>query len=112
MTVDFAAVQWARRMAEAIEPLRTLESCDLRQLGPLIEAMATLEEKEIRLTDQQLTVILQNAFSKDLVRIQADKGGVLVEFTGGGFEYERFLVRPDGRVPISRYEAEPAKRKT
>ena len=112
MTVDFAAVQWARRMAEAIGPLRALESHDLSRLTPLILAMATLGEREIRLTDQQLTVILQNTFAKDLARIQADKGGVLVEFTGGGFEYERFLVRPDGRVPNSRYEAEPAKRKT
>jgi hypothetical protein len=112
MTVDFAAVQWARRMAEAIRPLRALESRDLRRLVPLMVAMTTLEKKDIRLTDRQLTVILQNTFSKDLVKIQADKGGALVEFTGGGFEYERFLVRPDGRVPNSRYEAEPAKRKT
>jgi hypothetical protein len=112
MTIDFAAVQWARRMTEAIEPLRALEYRDLARLGPLIVAMATLEEKETRLTDQQLAVILQNVFSKDLAKIQADKGGVLVEFTGGGFEYERFLVRPDGRVPNSRYEAEPAKSKT
>jgi hypothetical protein len=112
MTVDFAAVQWARRMVEAIEPLRAFESRDLGRLAPLIAAMATLEEKDIHLTDQQLTVILQNAFSKDLAKIQADKGGVLVEFTGDGFEYERFLVRPDGRVPNSRYEAEPASRKT
>jgi hypothetical protein len=32
------------------------------------------------------------------------KGGILVEFTGGGFEYERFLIRTDGKVPNSRYE--------
>jgi hypothetical protein len=74
--------------------------------------MLSLAEREIQLSDQQLTVILQNMFNKNLTQIRADKGGVVAEFTGGGFEYERFLVRADGRVPNSRYEAEPVKRKT
>ncbi len=52
-----------------------------------------------------MTVILQNLYNKTLTQIHADKGGVVVEFTGGGYEYERFLVRTDGRVPNSRYEA-------
>ena len=55
-------------------------------------------------------VILQNMFSKGLTRIQVDKGGVVVEFTGEGGEYERFLVRANGRVPNSRYEAVRVKR--
>jgi hypothetical protein len=72
--------------------------------------MVSLAEEEIQLSDQQSTVILQNMFNKDLTQIRADKGGVVAEFTGGGFEYERFLVRADGRVPNSRYEAESVKR--
>ncbi len=66
----------------------------------------------MQLSDQQMTVILQNLYDKTLTQIQADKGGVVVEFTGGGYEYERFLVRTDGRVPNSRYEAKAVKRKT
>ena len=104
MGVDFAAVQWSRRTADALRPLRNLTAGDLRRLVPLIQGMSELPE-EVALTDEQLGVILQNMFAKHLVRIRAEKGGIWVEFTGGGFEYERFLVRSDGRVPNSRYEA-------
>ena len=38
MSVDFAAVQWARRMAEALGPLRALEPGELSRLAPLLEA--------------------------------------------------------------------------
>ncbi len=106
MAVDFSAVMWARRMTEVLGELRDLEASDLGRLVPLIEGLTALAEQGIRLSDQQLTVILQHLFGKTLTQIQADKGGVLVEFTGGGFEYERFLVRADGRVPNSRYEAQ------
>jgi hypothetical protein len=109
MSVDFAAVQWARRMGQAVEPLRALEPGELSSLAPLLEGMVSLAEGGVQLSDQQTTVILQNMYNKDLTHIWADKGGVVAEFTGGGFEYERFLVRADGRVPNSRYEAEPAK---
>jgi hypothetical protein len=109
MSVDFAAVQWARRMTGALGGLCNLEPGDLSHLGPLINGMVNLAEQGLPLSDAQLTVILQNMFNKTLIRLQADKGGIVVEFTGGGFEYERFLVRADGRVPNSRYEA---KRKT
>jgi hypothetical protein len=112
MSVDFAAVQWARRMIEVLRALRDLESGDLGRLIPLINGMANLAEQGVQLSDQQLTVILQNMFNKALTRLQADQGGVWVEFTGGGFEYERFLVRADGRVPNSRYEAKAVKRET
>ncbi len=105
MMVDFSAVMWARQMTEALGGLRNLEARDLKRLTPLIRGMADLAEQDRRLSDQQLTVILQNMFEKSLARVQPDRGGVLVEFTGGGFEYERFLVRADGRVPNSRYEA-------
>lgn len=110
VTVDFAAVQWARRITEALRDLRNLEAGDLSRLVPLVEGMADLAEQGIWLSDRQLTVILQNMFTKTLTRVQAGKGGVQVEFTGGGFEYERFLVRADGRVPNSRYEARTVKR--
>jgi hypothetical protein len=103
MGVDFAAVQWSRRTADALRPLRNLTAEDLRRLVPLIQGISELPE-EVALTDEQLGVILQNMFTKHLVRIQPDRGGILVEFTGGGFEYERFLIRSDGRVPNSRYE--------
>ena len=104
MAVDFAAVQWSRRMAEALRPLRNLSAEDLGRLVPLIQGMGDLPQ-EVTLTDEQMAVILQAMFAKRLTQLQPDKGGVLVEFTGTGFEYERFLVRPDGRVPNSRYEA-------
>ena len=103
MSVDFAAVQWARRMAEALQPLLGLQPEDIQRLVPLIQALARLPAAA--LSPQQLTVILQGMFSKTLTRLEAEKGGLLVEFTGGGYEYERFLVRTDGRVPNSRYEA-------
>jgi hypothetical protein len=110
MNVDFAAVQWSRRMAEALKGLRGLEADDLKRLAPLIEGMVNLTEGGIQLSDQQLMVILQNMVNKHLTQIQVDKGGVVVEFTGGGFEHERFLVRADGRVPNSRYQAKRVER--
>jgi hypothetical protein len=33
---------------------------------------------------------------------------VFVEFAGGGYEYERFLLREDGKVPNNRYETKKA----
>ena len=112
MSVDFAAVQWARRMTDALGPLRALEPGDLARLVPLLKVMVAIADQGVQLSEQQLAVILQNMFNKTLTQVRADKGGVLVEFTGGGFEYERFLVRADGRVPNSRYEAAPVKRQT
>lgn len=110
MAADFAAVMWARRMSEALGGLRRLGADDLGRLVSLIEGMAKLAEQGIQLSDQQLAVILQNLFNKTLSHIEANKGGVLVQFSGAGFEYERFLVRTDGRVPNNRYEAKPLKR--
>jgi len=112
MSVDFAAVQWARRMAEALGPLGALEPGELSRLAPLLKGMISIADQGVHLSEQQLAVILQNMFNKTLKHVRTDKGGVLVEFTGGGFEYERFLVRADGRVPNSRYEAAPVKRQT
>jgi hypothetical protein len=97
-------------MADALEPLRVLEPGELSRLAPLLEGLVSLAEAEIQLSEQQATVILQNMYDKTLIQIRADKGGIVIEFTGGGFEYERFLVRADGRVPNNRYEAETVKR--
>jgi len=112
MTVDFAAVQWARRIAEVLAPLGALEPDELGKLAPLLEGIVSLAGDGMQLSDQQITVILQNLYDKTLTQVQADKGGVVVEFTGGGYEYERFLVRADGRVPNSRYAAKAVKRET
>jgi hypothetical protein len=103
--VDFAAVQWSRKMTAAVQNLTALAPADLRKLGNFLDKLANFSEAEGELSEQQLQVILQNLHTKELVRLETHKGGALVEFSGGGFEYERFLVRDDGKVPNSRYEA-------
>ena len=105
ISIDFAPVQWSRKMTAAVQSLSGLLPGDLRQLAVLLEKLADLHEQETELSEQQLQVILQNLYTKDLVRLEPHKGGVFVEFSGGGFEYERFLVRADGKVPNNRYEA-------
>jgi hypothetical protein len=107
MPADFSAVMWARRMTEVLDALRSLEVDDLSRLVPLVEGMAALAKQGERLSDQQLRVILENMYDKILTQVQTDRGGVVVEFTGGDFEYERFLIRADGRVPNNRYEGRP-----
>jgi hypothetical protein len=102
--VDFSTVQWARKMSALAQNFAGLSPADLRKLSNFLEKLADLRAQEAELSDQQLQVILQGLHSKDLVRLALEKGGVLVEFSGGGFEYERFLIRADGKVPNSRYE--------
>lgn len=108
-TVDFATVQWARKMSVLAENFAGLSPTDLRKLGNLLDRLADFREAEGELTDQQLQVILQSLHTKELVRLEAEKGGALVEFSGGGFEYERFLIRADGKVPNFRYESQKTK---
>jgi hypothetical protein len=103
-SVDFPTVQWARKMATLAQNLSGLAPADLRKLGNFLDKLAHLRQQEGELTDQQLQVIMQGLRTKELVKLELDKGGVLVEFSGDGFEYERFLVRADGKVPNSRYE--------
>jgi hypothetical protein len=104
--VDFATVQWARKMSPLIQQhLAGLSPADLRKLGSFLTHLADLRQGEGELTEAQLQVILQGLHTKELVRLEARKGGVYVEFTGGGLEYERFLVRADGKVPNNRYES-------
>lgn len=102
--VDFPTVQWARKMSALAQSFAGLAPADLRKLSNFLDRLADLRQQEGELSDQQLQVIMQGLRSKELVRLQLEKGGVFVEFSGGSFEYERFLVRADGKVPNSRYE--------
>jgi hypothetical protein len=68
MAVDFATVQWSRRMAEALRPLRSLSAEDLRRLVPLIQGMGELPQ-DTALTDEQMAVILQTMFAKRLTQL-------------------------------------------
>lgn len=106
--VDFSTVQWARKMSALAQNFAGLTPADLRKLSNFLAKLADLRQQEGELTEQQLQVIMQGLRSKELVKLEPAKGGVLVEFSGGGFEYERFLLREDGKVPNSRYETKKA----
>ncbi|MFN8456355.1 MAG: hypothetical protein U0401_17085 [Anaerolineae bacterium] len=102
--VDFPTVQWARKMSVLAQHFAGVAPADLRKLSNLLDKLAGLREQEGELSEPQLQVVLQGLRSKELVKLEQEKGGVLVEFSGGGFAYERFLLRADGKVPNSRYE--------
>jgi hypothetical protein len=102
---DFASVQWGRKMSALAQQFAGLSPGDLRKFSAFLAKLADLRQNEGELTDQQLLIVMQNLRSKELVKLEMAKGGLLVEFSGGGFEYERFLLRADGRMPNSRYEA-------
>jgi hypothetical protein len=102
--VDFPTVQWARKMSGLAQHFTGVAPTDLRKVSNFLDKLADLREQSGELTEPQLQVIMQELRSKDLVKLTLEKGGVLVELSGGGFEYERFLVRADGKVPNSRYE--------
>jgi hypothetical protein len=102
---DFASVQWGRKMAGLAQTLASLSPAELQKFSRFLSEWAKIREQAGGLTDQQLAIIMQNLRLKELVKLELQKGGLYVEFTGGGFEYERFLLRDDGRMPNSRYEA-------
>ena len=102
---DFASVQWGRKLMTLAQPLSALSPDELRKLGRFLNQWANLRENGVELSEAQMAVIMQNLRLKELVKLETQKGGVYVEFTGGGFEYERFLLRDDGRMPNSRYES-------
>jgi hypothetical protein len=106
--VDFSTVQWARKMTALAQNVAGVTPADLRKLSNFLDKLADLRQQAGELSEQQLQVIMQGLYTKQLVRLELEKGGVWVEFTGGGFEYERFLVRADGKVPNSRYEIKKA----
>ena len=101
---DFATVQWARKMTTLVQSCAGLSPPDLRKLSDFLDKLADFRQNAGELSEQQLQVIMQALHTKALVKLGTHKGGVQVEFTGGGFEYERFLIRSDGKVPNSYYE--------
>ncbi|HMQ55351.1 MAG TPA: hypothetical protein PKE64_21115 [Anaerolineae bacterium] len=102
---DFASVQFGRKMTALAQQFAGVSPQDLRKFSTFLSKLADLRDHEAELTEAQLQVIMQNLRSKELTKLEPHKGGIMVEFTGGGFEYERFLLRDDGRMPNSRYEA-------
>jgi len=105
---DFASVQWGRKMSMLAQNFSGLSPDELRKFSNFLTKLADLRQSEGELSEQQLVVIMQNLRSKELVKLETHKGGIYVEFTGGGFEYERFLIRTDGRMPNGRYESKKA----
>jgi hypothetical protein len=108
LQVDFAAVQWSRKMTTLAQHFDNLSPADLRKFSHFLAKLAGLRQSGGELSEQQLQVIMQSLHSKELVKLEMGKGGVLVEFTGGGLAYERFLIRADGKVPNNRYESKKA----
>lgn len=106
--VDFTTVQWARKMVALMPNLTGLSPADLRKLSNFLEKLADFRQNEAELSEQQLQVIMQHLHTKRLVQLETHQGGAYVVFSGGGLTYERFLIRPDGRVPNNRYEAKKA----
>jgi len=107
-SIDFATVQWSRKMTAVVQPLVDLSATDLQKLSQLVQQLAGYREQEGTLSGPQLQVILQNLHTKDINRLETHKGGAFVEFSGSGLEYERFVIRDDGRVPNNRYESKRA----
>ena len=105
INVDFSAVQWARKLMVDIEPLLGRSGEDWLKLNQLVSQLTRLKDVGVTPTSAQLTVILQQLHTKQLDKLEAVKGGIMVELGGGGFEYERFLLRVDGRVPNHKYES-------
>ncbi len=101
---DFASVQWARKMGTLAEQFASVSPTDLRKFSHFLTLLADLRENEGELSERQLQVIMQNLRSKELTRLEIAKGGIMVELTGSGYEYERFLLRDDGRMPNNKYE--------
>ncbi len=104
--IDFATVQWARKMTTIGQNLADLPVTDLQKLSQFLAKLADFKQAGGELTQTQGQVIMQNLHTKNLTRLEPEKGGVLVEFSGGGFEFERFLIRTDGKVPNFRYKSQ------
>ena len=105
---DFASVQYGRKMSALARQFDGVSPDDLRKFSQFLNQLAGLRAHEVTLSEQQITVIFQNLRTKQLVKMEPHKGGVMVELSGGGFEYERLLIREDGRMPNSRYESKKA----
>jgi len=106
--MDFATVQWARTWSAHLNPFLSLEADECARLARLLAELSKLQAQSTPPTEAQLQVILQHLHTKRLDLLEAVKGGLMVHFSGGGFEYERFLIRADGRVPNHKYEGKRA----
>jgi hypothetical protein len=106
--IDFATVQWARRRGTELEPLLALPHDELHKLAVFLEKLACLKAADVTPTSAQMTVLLQYLHAKNLDVLEATKGGLQVQFSGGGYEYECFLLRDDGRIPNHKYESKRA----
>lgn len=102
--VDFAVVQWARRMTTLIQTMANQPPADMIKLGDFLVKLADFRQDGGDLTESQLQVIMQGLFNKKLVKLETHKGGVYLEFTGSGIEYERMVVRADGKIPNTYYK--------
>ena len=103
--IDFASVQWARRLQGSLTPFLEKPETDLRKLSQLFNGLANLKQADVVPTEAQLTVLLQYIHTRNLDSLEVTKGGLMVQFSGGGYEYERFLLRDDGRMPNHKYTA-------
>ena len=106
--IDFATVQWARRRAAELEPLLALPAEEVDKVAGFLAKLAALKAADVTPTPAQMTVLLQYLHTKNLDSLEAAKGGLLAQFSGGGYEYERFLLRADGRMPNHKYQSKRA----
>ena len=106
--IDFASVQWARKRAKDMENLLSLSMEDLGKISSLLDKLAQLKAADRQPTEAQMTILLQYLHTKNLDSLEAAKGGLSVQFSGGGFEYECFLLREDGRMPNHKYQSKRA----
>ncbi|MDM8520397.1 hypothetical protein QUF64_10145 [Anaerolineales bacterium HSG6] len=103
---DFKTIQWARRITVLNQQFSDLSPTELEKLSVYLVKLAQLRASDGELTEQQQQVIFQHLHIKELIELTPlKKGNIQVEFSGKGLEYERFLIRPDGRVPNHKYES-------
>jgi len=105
-TINFNSVQWAQKISATLQQLEDMSSDDLQKLGQLLTELAHLRAEGTTPSTAQMTIILQHLHTKNLDLLEAVKGGLMVHFNGGGFVFERFLVRGDGRIPNHKYESQ------
>lgn len=106
--IDFASVQWARKRSTELEALLALPADEMGKLANFLEKLAALKAADVTPTPAQMTVLLQNLHTKNLTSLEGVRGGMIVEFSGGGFVYERYLLKNDGRIPNYKYESKKA----
>ncbi len=106
--VEFATVQWARKQNAALSPFLALPPEEMAKMGRLLSALAQLKAAGHTPTPPQLTILLQHLHTQQLEWLRGEKGGLMVRFRGGGFEFEEFLIRQDGRVPNHKYTSKRA----